>query len=200
MNPTPTELALIAAALSQGGGKKPQDNLADAQKLWFDASNYLAEQAALKQARRKPKIQPLISYGDFLKSKMPKLMAGYRRKKFYEYLVEHHIPKVIKGKPSAPEIANCAREFIDVAKKEGLSAGAYPDFQQWNSAKISASKAENARKMHEKRKGAKKIQKIQAAANRQSREKKTRIEYHPPEILALIAEKEQHLGGGNLQD
>jgi hypothetical protein len=191
MKPTATELALIAATLSKNDGRKPQDNLAEAEELWLDASFYLAKAQARRDASRRPKIQAIMTFDDYLKAKMPKLSKSYRQRKFYQYLTEGPLLENARAEGGDARAAELATWIIKKAKTDGVSIDAYPGFAEWHKAKVSSSMAENAKKMHAKRKAAKKAEEISQAANRAAEEKKSRIEFHDPKTLEFIAEKEQ---------
>jgi hypothetical protein len=196
MKPTPTELALIAAALSKNDGRKPKDNLPDAAELFADAESFLTNQTGRDRFCALVKIQKQMKFDAWLESKLPQLTKSYRRKKFHQYLVESYLPKPAIGKRLAGGLNTLANDWIEEAKKGGCSINAYPDFVDWCKARKSSNKAIGANAKHKKYLAAK----IEKDANREAKEKKSRLEFHPPEMLAVIAQNEQKAGGGNLHD
>jgi len=199
MNPTPTELALIAAALSKGDGSKPEDNISAAAELWSKCSASLDEKKEIKGRARfiaDCKMPAMMTLKDFLKEKMPKIKTpALRQTRFHQFLVADYLPKQPRAKLFEGGINTLAGLFIEEAKKSGVSANAYPGLAEWCMAKASAGHATGAKIMHEKRRKTEAMRQIEQAANRKAKQTKSRIEFHDPETLARIAEKQQKAGG-----
>ena len=119
--PTPAELALIAVALAKNNGTAPSESLLDAHSLWMSAWLYLAGEEA-RQADRKAemriqKIEPLLPFDDFLKTKMPTLSKSYRRKMFFDFLLTGYILKIFPNHSPKTESQNSHRTSSKSVKR-----------------------------------------------------------------------------------
>ena len=196
MKPTPTELALIAAALSKNDGREPKDNLPNAAALIAEAENYLISHTGRARFVAACKIEAPMSLKAFLEMKMPTIKTpSLRQTRFHQFLVADYLPKQTKGQHFAGSIETLATLFINEAKKGGVSAGAYAGLSAWCKAKASAGHAKGAKMMHAKKKAAQLAKQCAENADKKAIEKKSRLQLLPPDKLQGIASKEEKANG-----
>jgi hypothetical protein len=144
MNPTPTELALIAAVLSKDQSAGASQNLQKALELWFAAARYLQKverEARMQPPREEPKRIPL---DERLIQLMPRLSPSMRKKNFHTFLVarSQSVSRYrgtefkSEGFNTPEESERIARENEAILKKEGVLPHEFGNFPQWREAHI----------------------------------------------------------------
>jgi hypothetical protein len=150
--PTVGELAMVAAALARTGCEHHEKLCGSALNLWFASLEAIALQnqcnqdadatgQSLDKLQKESKLEMLTLY-EFLKLKMPKIQTpALRQRRFHEFLAEAYLPKMPSIKTFKGSVDLLAKDFIELAKKDGVSANAYPGLAEWVSARASAGRA-----------------------------------------------------------
>jgi len=188
MNPTPVELALIAAALCKDKSQWPGEKLQAAHTLWIEANFYLQKVERDRASRMpKPPEEPKrIPLEERLAQLMPKIEPAMRKKNFHSFFVERlrERNQASGQNPTEEEREAIARELETSMKKEGVLPTAFEDFPKWyqdrNRMKKSKAGQLGAKQMHAnkaKREAAKKTAK-------EAKKRKPRVPHnmvHPDE-------------------
>ena len=185
MKPTPSELALIAAVLSQGLDTDACLKIPKAFDLWRTANQLLTNlerqqfiEAAVYGPDGKPPTQkPNISLDLRLEQLLPNLSRDWRNKRFHDYLADQcrNQPRYAPWDEAQNE---CSTRAVEAEyKREGVPVGSFADLPEW--AESHKRKARSAAG----RKGA--AQKLENAAAAREAKKRKRTK---PELVSVGGE------------